>query len=228
MSMESSLHSATPARPRLIITLVVAGMLCLAASPLSAETYRWKDKDGKVHYGAAVPPEYADQPYDVLNCAGIVIEHVEDTSVPEEVRAEQKIQERAPLISAEERERQADRLLVIQYRSEEEILEALELEIAQLGYDSRLVNQSYESTSMALRQQIREAANQQRANQPIGPEQQQGIDKLYARMASDDKKRLAIKRREDRIRERYQRDLERYRYLKSGDESDSAEQTGQN
>jgi hypothetical protein len=228
MSMESNLHSATVARPWLIITLVVTGILFLAAPPLSADTYRWKDKDGKVHYGAAVPPEYADQPYDVLNNAGIVIEHVEDTSVPEEVRVEKTIKERAPLISAEERERQADRLLVIQYRSEEEIMEALELEIAQLGYDSRLVNQSYESTGMALRQQIREAANQQRANQPISPEQQQGIDKLYARMASDDQKRLAIKQREDRIRERYQRDMERYRYLISEDESDSAEQTGQN
>lgn len=228
MSMESNLHSAAVARPWLIITLVVAAILFLAAPPLSADTYRWKDKDGKVHYGAAVPPEYADQPYDVLNNAGIVIEHVEDTSVPEEVRVEKTIQERAPLISAEERERQADRLLVIQYRSEEEIMEALELEIAQLGYDSRLVNQSYESTGTALRQQIREAANQQRANQPISPEQQQGIDKLYARMASDDQKRLAIKQREDRIRERYQRDMERYRYLISEDESDSAEQTGQN
>jgi hypothetical protein len=226
--MESNLHSAAVARPWLIITLVVAAILFLTAPPLSADTYRWKDKDGKVHYGAAVPPEYADQPYDVLNNAGIVIEHVEDTSVPEEVRVEKTIQERAPLISAEERERQADRLLVIQYRSEEEIMEALELEIAQLGYDSRLVNQSYESTGMALRQQIREAANQQRANQPISPEQQQGIDKLYARMASDDQKRLAIKQREDRIRERYQRDMERYRYLISEDESDSAEQTGQN
>jgi hypothetical protein len=226
--MESNLHSAAVARPWLIITLVVAAILFLAAPPLSADTYRWKDKDGKVHYGAAVPPEYADQPYDVLNNAGIVIEHVEDTSVPEEVRVEKTIQERAPLISAEERERQADRLLVIQYRSEEEIMEALELEIAQLGYDSRLVNQSYESTGTALRQQIREAANQQRANQPISPEQQQGIDKLYARMASDDQKRLAIKQREDRIRERYQRDMERYRYLISEDESDSAEQTGQN
>ena len=79
----------------------------------------------------------------------------------------------------------------------------------------------------ALRQQIRQAANQQRANQPIGPDQQIGIDKLYARMASDNEKRRAIKRREDRIRERYQRDLERYRYLTSGDESENEEQIRQ-
>ena len=201
-------------RPR-IVAVLIAGIFALSVTSLAADTYRWKDKDGKTHYGAAVPPEYADQPYDVLNSSGMVIDRVEDTSVPIEVRAEQKIQDREPLISEEERERQSDRLLVIQYRSEEEIIEALDLEIAQLGYDTRIINKSYESTNAAIREQIRQAANQQRANRPISPEQQAGIDKLYARRASDEKKRSTMARREERIRNRYQADLERYRYLTS-------------
>jgi len=200
--------------PRIAAALT-ALILSLSITSLAADTYRWKDKDGKVHYGAAVPPEYADQPYDVLNNAGMVIERVEDTSVPMEVRAEKMIQKRAPLISEEERERQSDRLLVIQYRSEDEILQALEMEIAQLGYDTRIINKSYESTNAAIREQIRQAADQQRANRPISPEQQAGIDKLYARRASDEKKRMTMARREERIRNRYQSDLERYRYLTS-------------
>ena len=123
------------------------------------------------------------------------------------------------MISEEERERQSDRLLVIQYRSEDEILKALELEIAQLGYDTRIINQSYESTNAAIRDQIRQAADQQRANQPISADQQSGIDKLYARRASDEKKRNhAMAGREERIRARYEADLERYRYLTTPDE----------
>ena len=203
--------------------MLIAGIFSLSVTSLAADTYRWKDKDGKTHYGAAVPAEYADQPYDVLNNAGMVIDHVEDTSVPIEVRAEQKIQERAPLISAEERARQSDRLLVVQYRSEEEILQALELEIAQLGYDTRIINQSYESTNAAFREQIRQAADQQRANQPISPDQQKSIDKLFARRTSDEKKRAVMARREERIRSRYQADLERYRFLTSEVEADSEE-----
>jgi len=206
-----------------IVAILIAGIFSLSVTSLAADTYRWKDKDGKTHYGAAVPAEYADQPYDVLNNAGIVIDHVEDTSVPIEVRAEQKIQERAPLISEEERARQSDRLLVVQYRSEEEILQALELEIAQLGYDTRIINQSYESTNAAFREQIRQAADQQRANQPIGPDQQKSIDKLYTRRASDEKKKAVMARREERIRNRYQADLERYRFLTSEVEADSEE-----
>ena len=64
------------------VLIAVASSLCLLAVPVAADTYRWKDKEGKVHYGAAVPAEYAEQPYDVLNSAGIVIEHVEDTTEP--------------------------------------------------------------------------------------------------------------------------------------------------
>jgi hypothetical protein len=207
-----------------IVAILIAGIISLSVSSLAADTYRWKDKDGKVHYGAAVPAEYAEQPYDILNSAGIVIEHVEDTSVPIEVRVEKEIQGRKPLISEEERRRQTDRLLVIQYRSEEEINNARDLQIAQLGYDSKIINQSYASTNNAVRDQIRQAADQQRANQPISEDQQRGIDKLYARLARDEQKRSRMKQREKRIRDRFQADLERYRTLTSDADDTDEEQ----
>ncbi len=196
-----------------IVAILIAGVMGLTVTSVAAESYRWKDKDGEVHYGAMVPAEYADQPYDILNNAGMVIDHVEDTSEPVEVIAEKKIKKREPLISDEERRVQSDRLLVVRYRSEEDISNALDLQIAQLSYDSKIINQSYDSTNTAIRDQIRQAANQQRANQTISAEQQAGIDQLYARRARDEQKRAAMDRRENRIRERFQKDLERYRFL---------------
>jgi hypothetical protein len=204
----------------------LAGMLFLTATSLAADTYRWKDKDGKTHYGEAVPAEYADQPYDILNDAGMVIEHVEDTTLSEEIREEEKkkSQERTPLISEEERERQYDRLLVIQYRSIDEITEAMDIEVAQLGYDKQIIEQSFNSTSKAIREQIRQAADQQRANQPITGEQQAAIDQLYARLATDEKKRAAIQRREQQIRDRFEKALTRYRFLTTQGQQENGEQ----
>ena len=207
--------------------MLIAGICYLSVTSVTADTYRWKDKEGKVHYGAAVPAEYADQPYDVLNSAGVVIDRIEDTSVPLEVIVEEKVKERAPLISDEERQRQADRLLVIQYRSEEEILAALELQLAQLGYDSRLIQQSYDSANTAIRDQVKQAADQQRANLPISAEQQKGIDGLYARRSRDEQKLATLTRRENRIRERFQADIDRYRYLTSKNEDTDQEQEDQ-
>lgn len=228
MIMEFDLQKSPVAR-RGILLLLVSGMLGLAVSPLSAETYRWKDKDGKVHYGAAVPAEYADQPYDILNNAGIVIDRVEDTSVPMDVIEEEKEKkkERAPLIPEEVRRAQADKLLVLQYSSEEDILKALELEVAQLGYDSQIIDQSYQSTNKAIRDQIRLAADQQRANIPVSEKQKKEIAALYLRRKQDEKRRMAIQNREKVIRERFQVDLERYRFLTSKNKPPETEQTDQ-
>jgi hypothetical protein len=201
-----------------IVAILVAGIFTLSVTAVTADSYRWKDKDGKVHYGAVVPAEYADQPYDVLNSSGMVIDHIEDTSVPLEVLAVKKIQGRQPLISDEERKRQSDRLLLVQYSSEEEINQALELEIAQLSYDSNIINQSFESASTALMNQIKVAANKQRAHQKVSADQQKDIDKLYARRDQDSKRQQAIKSREIRIRERFQTNLERYQILTSDPE----------
>lgn len=207
--------------------MIVAGCLYLTVSSAFAETYRWKDKDGKVHYGATVPAEYADLPYDILNNAGMVIEHVEDTSIPMEKRVEQTSKKRAPLISDEERRRASDQLLLVQYRSEEEIDEMLLLEIAQLGYDARIINQSYDSTKKAIREQIKLAADKERAGQTISEDQIKSINKLYARLGRDEKKRISMSIREDRIRTRFEVNLERYRFLTSGTEDTDEEQVDQ-
>jgi hypothetical protein len=219
----------TPVSRTWIKTVLVAGILCMTLSPLSADTYRWKDKDGKVHYGATVPAEYADQPYDVLNKTGIVIEHVEDTSISMDIVEEEKDKKkgRQPLISKEERQIQSDKLLVVQYGSEEEIIRALNLEISQLGYDSKIIEQSFDSTMHTIRDQIRLLSDQQRSNQPVNKEQQKEIAGLYERQLRDSKRRVSLEKREARIRARFEKDLERYRFLTSGDTEINAEEAEQ-
>jgi hypothetical protein len=153
----------------------------------------------------------------------MVIDHIEDTREPLEVRAERIVKERAPLISDEERQRQSDRLLVIQYNSEAAIMEMLELEIAQLGYDSKIIHQSFDSTTTAIRDQVRLAADQQRSGKPIIEKQQKEINKLYRRLNRDEKRIAALDSREARIRARFQSDLERYQLLTREDQADDEE-----
>lgn len=193
--------------------ILIAAMLFLSASGLAADTYRWKDKEGNVHYGASVPAEFADQPYDILNKNGIVIERVKDTSMSQEVRDIKKVEKRKPLISEEQRAIQSDRLLVIQYRSEADINSALELELAQVDYDSRLIRKSIESTKTAIRENIKQAADQQRSGQTVKEEQRSDIDKLYRRLASEEEKLSTMQSRSDNTRVRFAHVLERYRKL---------------
>ena len=213
--MEFSPHIKPVSRPWLVRSLLQLS-LCLCVASVSAVTSRWKDKDGNTPYSTAIPTQYSAHPSDVLNAAGMVIERVEDTSVPQEVRTERKSSERAPLISAEERQRQSDHLLVIQYRSEEDIQHALVLEIAQLGYDSKIFHQSFDSAVTAIRAQVRLAAEKQRAGMQINAKQQKQIDRLYRRIARDEQRISALDRREAKIRARFKSDLDRYRQLTTG------------
>ncbi len=80
--------------------------------------------------------------------------------------------------------------MLVQYQSEEEIATALGLEITQLGYDTKLINLSFDATNSTIREFIRNAADQQRAGQPIRPEQQKEVARLYRHLKRD-KNRLA-------------------------------------
>jgi len=211
-----------------MVAVALVTALCLTVTPLSAETYRWKDKNGKVHYGATLPAEYADQPHDILNKAGLVIEHVEESRIPQEiVIEEEEIKTKEPLISDKQRQIQTDRLLVIQYRSEDEIQAALDLELAQLGYDKKLIRQSQDSASVTIREQIRLAADQQRAGQEVTPDQQKYIRQLHNRRVKGEEQLKAVATREQRIRERFQVKLERYQFLTSGKDAADDEQADQ-
>lgn len=197
-----------------ITIIVIAVSLLLPAVSLSADTYRWKDQDGKVHYGAVVPPEYAGQPYDTLNEDGIVIEKVKPTTDVQALTTEQETGVINPSSVDQERRYQADRLLLVQYQSEAEIATALELEITQFGYDTKLINLSFDATNSTITEFIRNAADQQRAGQPIRPEQQKEIAKLYRHLSRDRNRLANIEQRKTLVRARFQAVLKRYRELK--------------
>jgi hypothetical protein len=227
--MESKMQQKVQWKMQKLAALTLSLSLFLLASSAFAETYRWKDTDGKVHYGTSVPAEYADRPYDVLNDSGLVIRHVEDSREPLEEVVKEVIKEIAPLISDSDRQRQSDRLLVLKYHSEDDITKALELEIAQLGYDSRLINQSLASTSTAIRDEVRQAGDQQRSGVQIPEELNKKIDRFYNRLSSDEKKLASLERREQRIRDSFNKELENYQRLileaaQELEEIDAAEQ----
>ena len=61
-----------PVRHLLALAAVLAALL--GTLPASAQrnddrprVYRWVDSDGVVHYGDAIPPEYAEHDRDILN-----------------------------------------------------------------------------------------------------------------------------------------------------------------
>jgi hypothetical protein len=212
-------------KPRLQITFLLIAGVFLAANASAAEVYRWVDENGEVHYSESLPPNFQDQGHDVLNERGIVLD--EDQSLtptpPEEVPDEEQLQElprdssgmQRPkaLYSEAELQRRMDNFLMLRYGSEQEITDAMNVEIKQLDYDRRLLTTTRESMEEAYRGQIRQAANRQRAGQQVDEKTAIEINRLQARLAENSRSLDNMEIREVDIRAEFGKQLERYRFL---------------
>jgi hypothetical protein len=208
--------------------LIVAAAIAAASHPApaaAAEVYRWVDENGEVHYSESLPPDYQDRGHDVLNRDGLVIE--EDQSLtpepPPEVPPENAPQELPrdasglprpkALYSEAEMQQRMDTFLMLRYDSEQEIIDAMNVEIKQLNYDRRLLEGSRTSTESAYRGQVRVAAERQRAGLPVEAETAREIRKLRKSLATNSASLAGLQQREDSIRSDFEKQLERYREL---------------
>lgn len=105
---------------RIIVSAIALTLLLpLGADATEARVYKWTDKDGIVHYGDSIPPEYAEEPKQVLNDQGITVDHLEGKKTPEQIEAERIARE---LEVQKELQRRADRTLLNTYLNVDEII----------------------------------------------------------------------------------------------------------
>jgi hypothetical protein len=93
--------------------IAVAGsvaLLCTSAMAWSqVRAYKWVDKNGVVHYGDTVPPEYSEQARQELNKQGVPVREYPRQLSPAEAEAAQKI------AGEEARRKQRDSYLLTNY-----------------------------------------------------------------------------------------------------------------
>lgn len=219
-----------------LIAIVVAAMLSATAfaQPKGGDqgppkVYRWVDENGEVHYSESLPPDIGEQKHDVLDRRGM--EQATDQSLvpkpppaPKQAKGElprdASGQKRpAPLYSPQELQRNQDAFLLLRYDSEQEILDAMQVEINQLAYDRRLLSTSGDSLAKAYRDNVREAAERQRAGQPVEAALVQELQGLKRKLQSNAQSLAAIEERETSIRAMFDTQLERYRELAANPEA---------
>jgi len=209
-----------------VLITVVALVLGLLSTPVrAAEVYRWVDENGEVHYSESLPPDYKDKGYDVLNQQGIVVDENQTLTPkpPPELPQEDEPQELPrdasgmprpkALYSENEMQQRMDNFLMLRYESEQEIVDAMNVEIKQLNYDRRLLEGSRASTSEAYRGQIHLAADRQRAGLPVEADTTREIKKLRKALAENEQSLASLQQREEAIRSDFGKQLERYRFL---------------
>jgi hypothetical protein len=216
-------HKVHPTLLCSIGALLLGGLL--ASGDAAAKVYRWVDENGEVHYSESLPPDYQDKGFDVLNQEGIVTdENQKLTPEPRPELPSDKQKKELPrdasglprpkaLYSEAEMQQRMDNFLMLRYESEQEILDAMEVEIKQLNYDRRLLEGSRASLNNAYRGQIRVAGERQRAGLEVEPATIKEISSLSRALAKNTHSLDGLQEREDTIRAEFDKQLERYRYL---------------
>jgi hypothetical protein len=212
-----------------IVAIIGALVLALASGQAIAQkkkVYRWVDDEGNVHYSETLPPDWKGESHDELSGHGIVTDEAVSHAPPpaeeepdpaaakgELPRDKSGMKRPDPLYSDAEKQDRMDRLLMLRYHSEEEMMEAMDVEINQLKYDERLLTSTHNSLRSSLKSNIDLAGHRQRAGLAVGENELKQISNLRASLKENENSLRGLEIREQNIRAEFERDLERYREL---------------
>ena len=193
-------------------------LLAVASGPAAAQKlYKWVDKDGQVHYGDRIPPEYADQDRDVLNQRGLTVGREEGAETPEEAR-ERAAREKAARTAEDQAQR--DRMLMSTYQNVDEIEQLRARRLDQIDGQILIQEQSLSNLKARHADQLKRASRFAPLNaDPKAPPMPEGMAGDLERAENDIRIQQVNldKRREERaaLNRQFDADVARYQELRS-------------
>ena len=212
-----------------ILICLLASAVCIAGADAATQrdsnskqqkVYKWVDEKGVVHYGDAVPPQYADQDKTILNSQGVPVGSIPGKRTPEQLAAEadkRKAEERARETALQSRQR--DQNLLATYLSVEEI-EALRDRRAEILDAQARVTSQYLDQLRGHQKQLEQQAQHFKPynTAPNAPQLPERLAEELVRTTSDiatQQRNLEVKRQEaEKLRAQFASDIARFKELK--------------
>lgn len=165
-------------------SMLPLAVLALAAGTADAQKlYKWVDKDGQVHYGDKIPPEYAEQDREVLNKQGLSVGREEGAETPEEAQA--RVQREKEQKAAQERA-QRDRMLTSSYQNVADIERVRAQRLDQIDAQLTIQEQSLSQLKARHAEQVARANRYQPVNRdPKAQPMPDGLAEDIKRSESD-------------------------------------------
>ena len=220
----------------LVVSLACAGAAAAGSRDSKQPVYKWTDENGVVHYGDAVPPQYADQDKTVLNAQGVEVGKIAGKRTPQQLEAEaakRTTEERAARLAAEARQR--DQNLLATYLSVEEIESLRDRRAEILEAQARVTSQYLDQLRTRQRQLEQQAQHFKPYNTaPNAAQMPERVSEDLVRTTTDvatQQRNLDAKRQElDKLRAQFASDIARFKELKKieGDYARGAHQAPHN
>ncbi|MDT8439382.1 MAG: DUF4124 domain-containing protein [Wenzhouxiangellaceae bacterium] len=195
---------------------MLAAVLALSPAALLAQTvYKWVDADGKIHYSSVLPPEVAAaRPHQRLTAEGLVAERVERVSSEDEL-AELEARKKVELEARKQREleQQQDRLFLAAFPTEDDVRRAFGGRRDSLLTERRALTGLREQTRERFAELVAQAAQFERAGNPVPPYLSEQIDQQRSAIRSLNQRLAASDQRLEVLERELAEELERHRRL---------------
>ena len=213
-----------------LLAVALAGALVAgaAASQDKPKLYRWVDKDGKVHYDQALPPEAVNQARKEFSAnSGRAEGEIARALTPEERAAQEAAAKLAADSAAKEAElkRQED-VMMATYANETEMRRAYGERISLLRTTLESTDVSIKNVRENLATMLAQASSVELANQKVGPERAASIRELHAEFLRQQAFQANRRVELESLNAEFARMLQRYRELKNAAAAAAVPATG--
>jgi hypothetical protein len=202
-----------------LLAVALAGALVAgaAAGQEKPKLYRWVDKEGKVHYDQALPPEAVNQARKEFSAnSGRAEGEVARALTPEERAAQEAAAKLAADSASKEAElkRQED-VMMATYANETEMRRAYGERISLLKTTLESTDVSIKNVRENLATMLAQASSVELANQKVGPERAASIRELHAEFLKQQAFQANRRVELEALNGEFARMLQRYRELKN-------------
>jgi len=177
-----------------------------------ARLFRYINGEGVVVIDDKIPPAYVAQGYDILSSTGQLLDTVEP-SVPQNA-VEKAL--RKKVLAAREKE---DRFILISYSSVAEIQAAMARKLDQLDREVKGINTNIKGSKRRIAFEQQRAANYQRGGRAVPKNVTETLFELELEVKKSESLLVLKEEEYEKMEERYQGYIERYRQLKAQKEA---------
>jgi Domain of unknown function (DUF4124) len=195
--------------------VIICTLLALVAQPVVAKLYRWVDADGNTHISDKLPPSQAERARSELNEKGMEIKRIDRAKTPEELAQEKELkrlrEEREKII---EKQKAEDRVLLLTFRSEDDIIMAQDGKLTAIDVMIQIATSNIKQSKEQLVSMQNSAANFERRGKKPPAKLLQEIAASRQHLKDSYATIITKEKDKDRIKQKAQTDLKRFRAVK--------------
>ena len=194
-------------------------MFCLS-TPAHANTFRWVDENGRVHYSDQIPPSESNRAYTVLNKEGVTVNNIEKVKTKEELAKEKSLKEQQEEQERIAREKQNhDRILLDTYTKVSDLEDTRDRYIATLEGLIKVAQYKLTNFNSELDKQNKIAANLEREGKVMPEVMRQDISNLQRQIDLQNKFILSQRAQQQEVKDKFAADIKRFKELKAMQQS---------